>query len=190
LVWRAVDTNSEKELAALKRAAELGAGYDHLVLSFADSVKIAAPPEEVYDFLCRADLWPQRLPHVARLDLSETDDGVQLIEMSTRSTDGSTHPTRSVRVCFPHSHIVYKQTATPEIMAAHVGRWTLSPTSSGVDATSHHTVVIRPEKVPDVLGPDGTVDRAGELVRHALGTNSLTTLRYAKRAAEGLNVHG
>jgi uncharacterized protein YndB with AHSA1/START domain len=184
-VTRAVNTNSEKELAALARAVAPGVPHDGLVLSFTDSVTIAAGQAEVYDFLYRADLWPQRLPHVSRLDLTQNDDGtVQTMAMDTRSTDGSVHTTRSIRVCFPHSRIVYKQTATPEIMAAHVGEWTFTPSGAGVEATSRHTVVIRPEKVTEVLGPGGTVGKARELIRHALGTNSLTTLRQAKAAVE------
>lgn len=185
LVWQAVENNSTAELAALKRAAELGDDYDRLVLSFSDSVMIDAPRQRVYEFLHEADKWPQRLPHVARLDLTEAVTGVQSMEMDTRSTDGSVHTTHSVRVCFPNDGIVYKQTATPEIMAAHVGRWTLRDLEGGgVEATSHHTVVIRPEKVATVLGPEGTVERARELIRKALGTNSLTTLRHAKAYAE------
>lgn len=185
LVWQAVEHNSTAELAALKRAAELGDKYEELVSSFSDSLLISAPKERVYDFLYRADRWPQCLPHVVRLELREAITGVQSMEMDTRSPDGSVHTTHSVRVCLPHESIVYKQTATPEIMAAHIGRWTLHPVEGGVEVTSHHTVVIRPDKVSDVLGPNGTVGRARELIRKALGTNSLTTLRHAKSAAEG-----
>lgn len=188
LILNAVNNNSDAELAALKRAAEYGDDYDKLVLSFSDSITIHAGRKDVFDFLYRSDLWPQRLPHVARLDLKEAVTGVQSMEMDTRSPDGSIHTTHSVRVCFPYDGIVYKQTATPPIMAAHVGRWTLKDIGdgieAGIEATSHHTVVIRPEVVSEVLGPDGTLERARELIRHALGTNSLTTLRHAKEFAE------
>jgi ribosome-associated toxin RatA of RatAB toxin-antitoxin module len=184
LVLHAVYTNSKAELAALKSAAEYGDEYDRLVLTFSDSLAIAAPRGKVYDFLHRADLWPHRLPHVTRLVLTEDVTGVQSMEMDTLSTDGSVHTTQSVRVCFPNDMIVYKQIAAPEIMAAHVGRWDLRDVEGGVEATSHHTVVIRLEMVANVLGPQGTVERARELIRAALGANSLTTLRCAKAATE------
>jgi len=183
-VLRAVNDNSEAELAALKRTAELGDEHDRLVLSFSDSVTIAASKAAVYEFLRAADLWPQRLPHVARLELTEAVTGVQSMEMDTRGPDGSVHTTHSVRVCFPWDRIVYKQTATPKIMAAHVGHWTVREVPGGVEATSHHTVVIRPEEITCVLGPEGTLDRARELIRTSLGANSLTTLRCAKEATE------
>jgi aromatase len=184
LVERAVDRNSVAELAALKRVAELGESYGDLVLSFEDSVTIDAPAALVYDFLRRAGDWPSRLPHVVRLELTEPAPDLQTMTMDTRGPDGSVHTTTSVRVCFPHDRIVYKQTGTPPIMAAHTGRWTLLPTAAGVEVVSQHTVVIRPERVLEVLGADGTVAGARELIRRALGTNSSTTLRHAKTAAE------
>ncbi len=184
VVMRAVYTNSRAELLALKRAAEYGDEYDQLVLSFADSLTIAAPRRKVYDFLNRADLWPQRLPHVSRLELTEDVTGVQHMEMDTLSNDGSVHTTRSVRVCFPDDTIVYKQIEAPEVMAAHVGRWELRDVEGGVEATSHHTVVIRPEMIAKVLGPKSTVGRAREVIRELLGANSMTTLRCAKTATE------
>jgi ribosome-associated toxin RatA of RatAB toxin-antitoxin module len=70
LVLKAVNNNSDAELAALKRAAELGDDYDKYVLSFSDSITIHATRKDVYEFLYRSDLWPQRLPHVARHDLT------------------------------------------------------------------------------------------------------------------------
>jgi aromatase len=184
-VTKAVDTNSNAELAALKRAAELGDDFDLLVLTFSDTITVNAPVDKVYDFLYRADLWPQRLPHVARLELSETTPNVQSMEMDTRSTDGSLHTTKSVRVCFPNEAIVYKQTGTPEIMAAHTGRWDFKERGNEVELTSTHTVVIRPEIIPKVLGAEGTVQLAREKIQHALSTNSMTTMKTAKAYGEG-----
>lgn len=185
-ITKAVDHNSNAELAALKRAAELGDDFDLLVLTWTEAITVNAPVDKVYDFLYRADLWPDRLPHVARLDLSETTPNVQSMEMDTKSTDGSIHTTKSVRVCFPNEAIVYKQTGTPEIMAAHTGRWDFKETANGtVELSSTHTVVIRPEIIPKVLGPDGTVQLAREKIKHALSTNSMTTMKTAKAYGEG-----
>ncbi|MEU9558358.1 aromatase/cyclase [Streptomyces fumanus] len=183
-VERAVDTNSTSELAALKMAAELLAAEPGALLSFADHVDIAGPQQEVYDFLWRADLWEERLPHVSRLVLTEPGENVQTVEMDTRAADGSLHTTKSVRVGFAPDRLVYKQTLVPPLMAAHSGRWTIEATGEGVRATSHHTVVLRPERVRDLLGPDATLNTARELVRGALGRNSLATLTLAKEAAE------
>ncbi|GJF33146.1 actinorhodin polyketide synthase bifunctional cyclase/dehydratase [Kitasatospora sp. NE20-6] len=183
-VERAVDTNSSSELAALKAAAESLAAEPGTLLSFADHVDIAGTPEQVYDFLWQAGRWEERLPHVDRLVLTEPGENLQTVEMDTRAADGSVHTTKSVRVGFTPDRLVYKQVQVPPLMAAHTGRWTVRPTGDGVRATSHHTVVLRPERIRELLGPDATLDTARALVRGALGRNSTATLVLAKEAAE------
>ncbi|HEX5404362.1 MAG TPA: aromatase/cyclase [Pseudonocardiaceae bacterium] len=187
-ITKAIDRNSGQELESLRQTAERLAGDDRLVVSFADSVVIDGKLPDVYDFIYRCQDWPDRLPHVSRLDVAEDDSGVQVMEMDTRSPDGDVHTTKSVRVCFADDRIVYKQTMTPKIMTAHTGEWQFAECDDGVLATSRHTVMIAADAVPDVLGPDRTVDDARGAIRTALGTNSLTTLRRAKAYVE--NGHG
>lgn len=172
-VGRAVDANSTAELAALRSAAETLTARPEVLLSFRDTVDIAAAGKEVYDFLYRADLWEERLPHVSRLVLGEEVRNLQTVEMDTRAVDGAVHTTRSVRVCFPHDRIVYKQTEVPELMAAHTGRWTLVPIDPGADrwpaavggGPQDGADQVEPELGPDRLpGGDqqvGPVDRGG-----------------------------
>jgi aromatase len=179
-VARAVDRNSTAELGALREMAQAPGELDELWLSFADSVEVDGDPEDVYQFLARAQDWPHRLGHVARLDLDEEVPDVQHITMDTVAPDGSVHTTSSVRVCFPSTHIVYKQTRMPGVLTAHTGRWTIEPAQDPggpVVATAHHTVVLKPEALD-------TVDDVRTKVRAALGGNSLATLRKAKEFAE------
>ncbi|MBO2457460.1 aromatase/cyclase [Actinomadura violacea] len=184
-IGRAVDGNSGQELAKLKRAAEMSGRLGELLLSFEDSVTVAAGPEDVYDFLYRAAEWPRRIPHVSRLELTESTDGVQRMAMDTRTADGSVHTTESVRVCLPPDRIVYKQMVTPALMTAHTGSWHLTAgPAGGTVATARHTVLLAPDRVRDVLGPDATIATAREFVRKALGGNSTVTLRHAKAHAE------
>ncbi|NGO43916.1 aromatase/cyclase [Streptomyces ureilyticus] len=189
LIEGAVDRNSRAELAALKTAAEQGAARDELHFTFADSETITGAAGDVYAFLDRADLWPERLPHVARLDLTEDEPGIQHLDMDTRSPDGSVHNTTSVRVCFEDRHmIVYKQLRVPVAMSGHTGRWVIESLGDGtVRATSWHSVTLDPDGVHSALGPQATLAEARQLVRTALGTNSATTLRHAKRFAEDLS---
>lgn len=176
-VARAVDRNSTAELGALREMAQAPGELDELWLSFADSVEVDGDPEDVYQFLARAQDWPHRLSHVASLDLDEEVPDVQHITMDTVAPDGSVHTTSSVRVCFPSSHIVYKQTRMPEVLTAHTGRWTIERRDAAVVATSHHTVVLKPEALD-------AVEDVRAKVRAALGGNSLATLRKAKEFAE------
>jgi aromatase len=180
----AIETNSTQELAALREASTGDLAGDGLTFSFSDSIRISGQGESAYQFLYEAGAWPERLPHVARLDLQETTPGLQTLDMDTRSPDGGIHRTRSVRVCFPNERIFYKQTQVPALLSAHTGLWQLDPTDGDVVATSQHTVVLKASAIPEVLGSDATVADAREFVRSALGGNSRTTLQHAKAFAE------
>jgi len=184
LIDKAVDTNSRSELAALKANVELGGASNGRLISFHDTVRIGGSPEDVYDFLNEAQLWQDRLPHVARVDLAEDTPGLQILEMDTRASDGSTHTTKSVRVCFPHRKIAYKQVTLPALMNLHMGHWQLEEDGDGVLATSYHTVVINTANIPKILGDAAGVEEAKELVKKSLSTNSRTTLGHAKEYVE------
>ncbi|MFD7627310.1 aromatase/cyclase [Streptomyces sp. NPDC059851] len=184
-VERATDTNSRAELDNLKQLAEGWENLDDLVMSFEDSVRINGPADPVYSFLHRVQHWPQLVPHVTRLDLTEPEPNVQVMAMDTLTADGNAHTTESVRICFPDARrIVYKQTATPLLMSAHTGEWTITEDATGVTATSRHSVVLREENITRVLGPEADVADCRRYVREALGRNSSATLNLAKAYAE------
>jgi aromatase len=182
-IGQAVDRNSTAELQALKASAELS-GPEQLV-TFEDTVAVDGSAKDVYDFLNEAKQWQERLPHVVRVSLDEETSGLQILEMDTRTKDGSVHTTRSVRVCQPHSSIVYKQLVLPALLSLHTGRWLIEPRAGGgVSVTSRHTVQINTARIADVLGADADVLAAQEAVRNALSANSLATLRVGKAYAE------
>lgn len=189
LAWidKAVDTNSRAELPALKASVEQAAQAGQLTMSFADTVRINGSAKDVYDFINDAHLWSERVPHVAQVWLTENTPGVQVLRMDTLTKDGSTHTTESVRVCFPHYKIAYKQTTLPALMTLHTGYWLFEDDPTDADAvlaTSQHTVVINEANITSILGPDAGVAQAREYVRTALSGNSTATLRYAQDYAE------
>jgi len=191
LAWieQAVDRNSRSELDALKANVELATGAGgELMFSFTDTVAIGGAAKDVYDFLNEAQLWGERLPHVARVALTEESPGLQILEMDTRTKDGATHTTKSVRVCFPYHKIVYKQITLPALMTLHTGYWlvTEKPVADGteLEVTSQHTVVINEANIGRILGADAGVAQARMFVHNALSANSLATLGYAKEYAE------
>ncbi|GAA4915004.1 aromatase/cyclase [Streptomyces coeruleoprunus] len=184
-VHRALDRNSAEELAALARIAELGHPVEDVVFSFTDTVPLTGTAAEAYDFVNRADLWAERLPHVARAELTEEVPGVQTLEMDTVTADGSSHRTRSVRVCRAPHWIAYKQLKMPRLLTGHSGLWTFGEDAEGRPvAVSRHTVAVDPAAVRDVLGPDAGLAEARAYLREALGRNSMTTMRYAAGRTE------
>ncbi|MFD5434272.1 aromatase/cyclase [Kitasatospora sp. NPDC127067] len=187
LAWidEAVDSNSRAELPSLKAGLEEAARTAELTLSFTDSVRVEGSAKDLYDFINEADRWVERLPHVRSVDLTEDTPGLQVLRMDTVAKDGSTHTTASVRVCFPHQRIAYKQTTLPALMTLHTGNWHFEEGDDGVvTATSQHTVVVNAENITGILGPDAGVEQARDFLRGALGANSRATLDHAKRYAE------
>lgn len=186
LAWidEAVDRNSRSELAALKRNVERVPDLQESTFSFEDVVRVNGSAEDVYDFLDRADLWGERLPHVAKVRLEEPAPGLQTLEMDTQAKDGSTHTTKSYRVTFPNRRIAYKQVTLPALMSLHTGCWALEDQGEQVVVSSQHTVVLNTDNIASVLGPDATIAEARQYVRDALSTNSRKTLNHARAYAE------
>lgn len=173
-ITEAVDRNSPTELDALARIAELGCNPEEVVFSFQDSLPVPGSAADAYDFVYRADLWPQRLPHVGRVALVEDRPGIQDLRMETVTPDGSSHTTRSVRICFPYERIAYKQVLVPSLLLGHSGEWIFTEGTDHAVITSRHTVVLNPAAFPDVSIAD-----ARERVRAALVANSETTMGHA-----------
>ncbi|MFI9724231.1 aromatase/cyclase [Streptomyces sp. NPDC052396] len=186
LAWidQAVDRNSRSELASLKENIERATGAEELTFSFEDTIRIAGSAKDVYDFINEAQLWTERLPHVGRVELTEDTPGLQTLEMDTVAKDGSQHTTKSIRVCFPHEKIVYKQITLPALMVLHTGYWRFVEDGDGVLATSQHTVTLNTANITKILGPEAGVTEAREFVHSALSTNSRATLGHAQRYAE------
>jgi aromatase len=181
-IQHALDTNSTAELAAV--AATVLGGQDGSVISlaFSDTVSIRSAAQPVFDFLYRADQWPDRLPHVSRVALSHVDDA-QILEMDTVNDAGEAHTTRSYRVATGRFELAYKQTVVPDGFLAHHGKWTLAEAADATLATSHHRVRLDLNRLGERLG---TTDRHDieQRVRTALGGNSVRTLEAARAFAE------
>lgn len=191
LAWieRATERNSTIELSNIKALAESWAEQERLVFAFEDSVLIDGTVEAAYDFLYRADLWTERLPHVDRIEVREDTANVQRMTMVTRAKDGSAHTTESVRICFPHQRIVYKQLVPPALMTAHTGVWSIERTATGVvRVTSSHTVTVKPSAIAAVLGEGADLAAARAFIRAAVGGNSAATLALAKSHVEPVRV--
>jgi ribosome-associated toxin RatA of RatAB toxin-antitoxin module len=184
-ITKVTNENSDAELANVKQLAESWDRLNELEFSFEDSVRVRGRAGDVYAFLHDADLWPERLPHVAKLELQEDAGGVQLMSMWTRAKDDSTHLTTSARVCFPDRRIVYKQLVPPTLLAAHVGEWVIEPDEDGVTVCSRHVVRLNEEALGTLPAAGGTVESTRDFVQSATSANSKATLRLAREYAEG-----
>ena len=178
-----ISQDSKEHLDTLRDTAERRAELDELVLSFTDPLFIAGSIEDAYDYLYRADLWPERIPHVVGLMMAEDVPNVQFFDMDTKGPDGATHTVRSVRICLPPNVIVYKQISVPAMLVAHTGHWRFTETPEGVIAEARHTSTIKPSAL-SLLGSGTTISDARRFLRRLLSSNSMSNLSLAKRFAE------
>nr|AKD43497.1 Aromatase [Streptomyces minoensis] len=181
-VTRAEEARSDL-LSTVAYAAANRQELSDLVVDFRDPLFAAGSAEDAYKILNEADRWPERLSHVSRIDMTEEVPGIQFFDMDTTTSDGAPHTTRSVRICFPHSKIVYKQIGLPALLAAHTGHWLFTPTREGIVIESRHVAVIKPTAL-SILGEGTTVEDARRYLRRVLSTNSMTNLRLSKEFAE------
>ncbi|MET9258102.1 aromatase/cyclase [Streptomyces sp. NPDC048182] len=181
---RAVDLNTTAQLDGLKTVAERWPRLDDLMLTFEDSLHVDGPAELVYDFLYRAGDWPELVPHITRVDLTEDTPGVQHLSTQTR-TEYGTRTLTSVRVCFPHAErVVYKETTPSPLLAAHVGEWSVVPDGRGVTVTARHSALLREEHLAAELGEHATLAAARRHVREEIGRNARVLLAHARTHAE------
>ncbi|WP_306365031.1 aromatase/cyclase [Nocardia sp. CC227C] len=184
-ITQGVDANSEGELAALARLVESRCPLDEVIFSFEDRVQVHGDVAGAYEFIARSDRWSTRLAHVRRVDLIEAPGGIQWMEMDTVTADGAAHTTKSVRLCFPRKHIVYKQLLPPELLIGHSGTWEFESAGGSVVVTARHRVAVDADAVPRLLGSAATLVDAGNYLREKLGANSRATLAAAA-ASEGV----
>ncbi|RDI51629.1 aromatase/cyclase [Nocardia mexicana] len=179
LEWieQVTDENSRTELAGLKALAERHSETAE-VRTFSDSIRIAADPKAVHEFIWDAERWTEMLPHVKAIDVREYGPGVHALTMTTRSSVGE-HDTMSIRITDGHSRIEYKQLNLPPLLDLHLGSWTIDASGADTVLTSSHTVRLRPEHATAEL-QGANLDKA----RDALSTNSMSTMRIAKQRLE------
>ncbi|MEU7040258.1 aromatase/cyclase [Streptomyces varsoviensis] len=179
----------EAQLAEFQEAAERHAELAELTIEFADPLFIGGAPRDAYELLYRAEQWPDRFPHVTRIDMTEDVPNVQFFDMDTLTPDGRPHTTRSVRICFPHGKIVYKQISLAPLLTAHTGHWVFEETPEGTLAEARHTATIDPANL-ELLKPGATVQDARAYLRRVLSANSVANLRFAKEYAEDIADNG
>ncbi|TXS39160.1 aromatase/cyclase [Streptomyces sp. OR43] len=183
-IARAVDTNSQSELDALRAAAERHGNEHEVLVAFEDSDTVTGSLEDVYDFVYDLARWPNRIPHVLRMEVTENVHGLQYMEMDTKSPDGSVHTTQSGRVCVEPESIVYKQTRLPGLLLAHTGEWAFEAVGEGrVRVISRHRVILDVDALAALPVPPASPAEARTAVRNALGANSRATITAAQAYA-------
>ncbi|MYW97964.1 hypothetical protein G3I59_47015 [Amycolatopsis rubida] len=129
------------QLNALKERAEGFSDVSARTLALTDSVQVKSDLASVYEAFRDASSWPKFVSRVDRAVVAETPQNVQFVELSVR--DGhSVHTTRSARVGFPRTKIVYKQTEPSDLFELRAGYWSFAEEDAGVVVTAGHTAIV------------------------------------------------
>jgi hypothetical protein len=169
----------------LAEAAALPGGPAAWAYTFEDVVHTHGKAADVYEFVRRLDLWPERLAHVEDVVYEEDGQGVQTVVTTIAAADATLHRIPSIRLCLGGDRVLYKPSTVPPVARAHVGQWSVVQHADEVTVAGRHTVVLDPAGVRRTLGADAGIEDATRLVRAALGAHSIATLEAAKAFAEG-----
>ncbi|MFB6439896.1 SRPBCC family protein [Streptomyces sp. NPDC056411] len=179
-IRRILDRRGHEQFDALVRIASLAtAGAPSPVFSFTDSFPVTGTAVEHYDVMRRADLWAERLPHVARSTVTELLPGVDALELDIIGAEGLARRTRSVQVCQDPAWIAHKELVTTSPLVGHSGVWTFTEGLGGPLVTARHTVVVDPAAAAGTYGDDVPPDAVRAEVRATLRRTGLAVLGCA-----------
>lgn len=147
-----------------------------------DSLFIAAPVEQVYEYCWNATWWPRITPHVRDIELVESSDTRQRMKMAVES-DGKMYHTESVRESSPQQWIAYRQLTPPVFLEEHTGEWRFADVDGGTRVDLVHRFTARPELARQALGL-GAHDDVEAGIGARLKRNGLMTLSAVKSVAE------
>lgn len=172
---RAIENNSTRELAALKKALECDL-WRH---EFSESLTIDHSKPAIYQLLSDVTHWPWLLPHCNNIEVLYDDHCYQEFVMEVQVNE-KIERIRSVRILHP-DRIEYFQPAPPPALKEHQGRWKLVETENGVEVESWHSVVLNPE-----FWACKDMNEAKEIVENAINANSLGTMKAIAGKLEGV----
>lgn len=172
----AVDTNSQKELEALRKFFAVPE-TEYLHGRVEEALPVSASADDAFEFLLQADRWAERIPHVVDATLTRFETGGELLRLVTQSKDGSTHETASYRVVLSDSSIVYKQIETPGALVSHRGKWHVFVENGQTFVKSVHEYAVTRTTVTNVLGLEASLAEAIEIAGTNLIHNSTQTIK-------------
>ena len=123
--------------------------------------------EEAYRSIYEMDKWPDKLPHVKRIETLYNDGTYQEFLMDVQSDTGMIQ-VRSIRRCIPEEGITFFQPNPPKFLKHHCGGWSFHKTDSGCCVKTWHQWNLEPHKAQELFPLQNdlsTEDRVANLLR-------------------------
>ena len=134
------------------------------------SIFIKSTPEQMYNAIYEMEKWPEKLPHVKRIETLYNDGIYQEFLMDVQSEKGLIC-VRSIRRCLPDEGIVFFQPQPPKFLKHHCGGWSFQKEADGCNAKTWHQWNLNKEYAEQMFPPQeqmSTQERvANTLLAHA-----------------------
>ena len=131
------------------------------------SLEIKCSVEDAYRAIYEMGKWPEKLPHVKRIDILYNDGMYQEFLMDVQSDTGLVQ-VRSIRRCCLNEEITFFQPTPPKFLKHHCGGWNFQPCLSGCKITTWHQWNSEPQKAHELFPSQeglSTSDRIEQLLR-------------------------
>ncbi len=131
------------------------------------SLDMDCSPEAAYKAIYEMEKWPEKLPHVKRIETLYNDGIYQEFLMDVQSDTGLIQ-VRSIRRCLHGKEITFFQPTPPKFLKHHCGGWSFHKRNSGCSVKTWHQWNLQAQKAQELFpSQDGveTEDRVANLLR-------------------------
>ncbi|MDP1609097.1 MAG: phosphopantetheine-binding protein [Chlamydiales bacterium] len=114
------------------------------------SLKINCLAEEAYKAIYEMEKWPEKLPHVKRIETLYNDGVYQEFLMDVQSDTGMIQ-VRSIRRCLINEEITFFQPNPPKFLKHHCGGWSFQKEGSACQIKTWHEWNVKKEKAEEMF---------------------------------------
>ncbi len=115
------------------------------------NLEISCTPEEAYRAIYEMHKWPEKLPHVKRIEILYNDGVYQEFLMDVESSNSEMIQVRSIRRCVPDEGIVFFQPTPPKFLKHHCGGWSFQKLATGCCVKTWHQWNLEPQKAKELF---------------------------------------
>lgn len=131
------------------------------------ALEINCQAEEAYKAIYEMDKWPEKLPHVKRIEVLYNDGIYQEFLMDVESNTEMIQ-VRSIRRCVPYEEITFFQPTPPKFLSHHCGGWSFHKIETGCCVKTWHQWNLESKKAKELFPPKDNItteERIANLLR-------------------------
>jgi len=114
------------------------------------SISMQCSPQDAYNAIYDMEKWPEKLPHVKRIETLYNDGTYQEFLMDVLSDSGLVQ-VRSIRRCIPNEGITFFQPKPPKFLKHHCGGWSFKSQATGCIVSTWHQWNLEPSIASEIF---------------------------------------